>query len=156
MGRIGVIADTHDDVVPWDQVHAKVAEAFDGVELILHCGDLRTFGVLDRLGEISPVVAVRSAGDPLPEPPRLFDGPHVVETGDAVVGLVNVLGDDPAKAFGRPVDVIVHGGTHAASIEDSGPVLMVNPGSPTLADQPTVAVIDTGGARPKATIVPLA
>ncbi len=155
MGRIGVIADTHDDLVPWDQVHAKVAAAFDGVELIVHCGDLTTLGVLDRLAEIAPVVAVRSAGDPAPAPPRLFDGPHVVETEGAVVGLVNVLVEDAAGAFGRPVDVIVHGGTHVASVDATGPVLLVNPGSPTLADQVTVAVIDTGGAGPRATIVAL-
>jgi uncharacterized protein len=155
MGRIGVIADTHDAVVPWDQVHAKVAQAFDGVELILHCGDLTTLTVLDRLGEIAPVVAVRSPGDPDPAPPRLFDGPHVVETESAIIGLINVLGEDAAGAFGRPVDVIVHGATHVASIDETDPILVVNPGSPTLADQVTVAVIDTDGASPRATIVPL-
>jgi putative phosphoesterase len=155
MGRIGVIADTHDDLVPWGQVHDKVAAAFDGVEVIVHCGDLTTFGVLDRLSEIAPVVAVRSSNDPAPEAPRLFDGPHVIETADAIVGVVNVLGEDTASSFGRPVDVILHGGTHVASVDDSGPILLVNPGSPTLADQVSVAVVETGGERPKATIVPL-
>jgi hypothetical protein len=47
-----------------------VVEAFGHVDLVLHCADLTTTAVLDRLGEIGPVVAVRSAADP----PRLFDG----------------------------------------------------------------------------------
>ena len=74
-GRIGLIADTHDDAVSWDEIHPRTVEAFGGVDLILHCGDLTTTGVLDRLAEIAPVVAVRSAADPPAEPPRLVDGP---------------------------------------------------------------------------------
>jgi uncharacterized protein len=154
MARIGLIADTHDGVVPWEQVHEKVADAFEGVEQILHCGDLTSLGVLDRLGSIAPVVAVRSSGDPEPAPPRLFDGPHVVEVEGTVIGLINRLGDEASAVFGRPVDVIVHGGTHAASVDLSGSVLLVNPGSPTLSDQVTVAVLETGDS-PRAVIIAL-
>jgi len=155
VGLIGLIADTHDEVVPWDQVHDRVARAFEGVELILHCGDLTTLGVLDRLESIAPVMAVRSSGDPAPAPPRLFDRPQVVEVGDTVIGVINTMGDGVSEAFGRKVDVIVHGGTHAASVDASGPVLLVNPGSPTLADQVTVAVLETGAGGSRAVIIPL-
>jgi uncharacterized protein len=153
--RIGVIADTHDEIVPWDQVHAKVADAFEGVSLILHCGDLTTTGVLDRLGTLAPVVAVRSSGDPPAEPPRLLDGPHVLEAGGAVIGLVNTLSEDRASVFDRNVAVVAHGGTHEASLEELDGVLYVNPGSPTLADVVSVGLLELGGEQPVATIVRL-
>jgi uncharacterized protein len=152
--RIGLIADTHDEVVPWDAVHAKIAEAFGGTELILHCGDLTTIAVLDRLAEIAPVIAVRSAIDPVATPPRLLDGPQVVEAGGVAIGIVNTLvGEEPA--FGREVAVIVHGGTHESSVETRGDVLYVNPGSPTLSDRTSVAVVELGDGPATATIVPI-
>jgi uncharacterized protein len=154
--RIGLIADTHDEIAPYDTVADKLSSAFDGVDLILHCGDLTTTGVLDRLEELAPVVAVRSANDPSPEPPRLFEGPHVLEAGGLVIGLVNTLGDlDVGELFGRPVDVVVHGGTHAASIERTDGVLLVNPGSPTLANEVTVAILDIADGRAEPTVVAL-
>jgi len=155
--KIGLIADTHDTIAPFEGVRDKVATAFDGAELILHLGDLSTTGVLDQLAEIAPVVAVRSPADPDAEPPRLFDGPHVVEAGGVAIGMVNTLGDaDPAALFGRPVDVVVHGGTHEASIGRAGGVLSVNPGSPTLANEVSVAVLEIDGGTAEATIVPMA
>jgi uncharacterized protein len=153
--RVGVIADTHDEVVPWDQVHDKVADAFGGVELILHCGDLTTPGVLDRLGELAVVVAVRSDGDPPAQPPRLFDGPRVLDAGGEAIGLVNRLPEGGSVEFERPVTVVAHGGTHEASIEERDGVLYVNPGSPTLADVVSVGVLELGDGRPAASIVRL-
>lgn len=142
--RIGLVADTHDEVVPWDQVHDKIADAFVGVELILHCGDLQTMGVLDRLEEIAPVLAVRSEGDPPPAPPRLVDGPRVVDAGRTSIGLVSRLAGPPEKVFDRSVGVVVHGGTHEGSIESIDGILLVNPGSPTLADDVSVAILEVG------------
>ena len=153
---IGLISDTHDDISAWAEVLPKVVTAFDGVELILHCGDLTTCQVLDDLAAIAPVVAVRSSADPDPQPPRLIEGPHVLEAGGVVIGLVNALGElDPDRLFGRSVDVVVHGGTHEAALETRGGVLLVNPGSPTLANEVTVAVLDPDSRPPKAEIVPI-
>ena len=155
MVRVGLIADTHDEVIPWDGVQAKVEDAFSGVSLILHCGDLTTEDVLDRLERIAPIVAVRSGGDPPASPPRLRDGPQVVEAGGVAIGLVNTLPDDGDVAFGQAVSVVVHGGTHAASVEERDGVLYVNPGSPTLADEVSVGVLELGAGSPSATIVRL-
>lgn len=155
MLRVGLIADTHDEVVPWDRVQSQVAEAFSGVSLILHCGDLTTTGVLDRLEAIAPIVAVRSGGDPPPAPPRLLDGPQVLEAGGVAIGLVHTLPEDGDVAFGRAVSVVVHGGTHEASIEEREGILYVNPGSPTLADEVSVGVLQLDAGPPTATIVRL-
>ncbi|HET6951098.1 MAG TPA: metallophosphoesterase family protein, partial [Acidimicrobiales bacterium] len=56
------------------------------------------------------------------------------------------------ELFDRPVRLVLFGGTHAASIEEreDGTVL-VNPGSPTLAERTTVALVDVDGraVRPR-------
>ena len=51
--------------------------------------------------------------------------------------------------------VVVHGGTHEASIEVLGGVLYVNPGSPTLAGEVSVGVLELDDGHPSATIVGL-
>jgi len=150
--QIGVIADTHDELVPWDEVLAKVAAAFEGVDLVLHCGDLTTRRALDDLGALAPVVAVRSAADPPPDE-VLLEGPHVLEAGSVTIGLVCALGEERAASLDRPVDVVVHGGTHVASVETADGVLYVNPGSPSLADTTTVARLVVGDGPPHASVV---
>jgi putative phosphoesterase len=54
---IGVISDTHGLLRP------EVADAFGGVGLILHAGDIGTAEILDQLRKIAPVVAVRGNND---------------------------------------------------------------------------------------------
>ena len=54
---IGVISDTHGTLPRW------VEEAFAGVDLIIHAGDVGRSAVLDELGCIAPVVAVRGNMD---------------------------------------------------------------------------------------------
>jgi uncharacterized protein len=156
MASIGVIADTHDAIVPWDPVGEKVADLFAGVDLIVHCGDLTTAAVLDQLATVAPVVAVRGADDPPPDPPRLTEPPRVVDHGGHAVGIVVALAEDGplvADLFDRPVSIVLHGGTHAAAVEERDGVLLVNPGSPTLADRTTVAVVDLDGTAPSARIL---
>lgn len=54
---IGLISDTH---APerWPDVPAAVLDVFQGVDLILHAGDVGELWVLDRLSAIAPVIAV--------------------------------------------------------------------------------------------------
>ena len=151
MAKIGLIADTHDALVEWDTIQPKVAAAFAGVELIVHCGDLTTMAVLDRLGEIAPVVAVRSPGDPPADGLRLFEDPHRIEHAGTAIAVVNQLGE---RTFDDAA-VVLCGGTHQAAIERRAEQLVVNPGSPSLADTVTVAVLEIDGGRAEAAIVPL-
>ena len=55
--KIGIISDTHDLLRP------EVLEALEGCDWILHGGDISSQKVLDRLGEIAPVMAVRGNND---------------------------------------------------------------------------------------------
>lgn len=152
--KVGALSDSHDDLCDWAEVLPKIEAAFAGVDLILHCGDISRLQAIDDLERIAPVRATRSDGDPPAEPPRLSDGPTVVDAGGTAVLL----------AFQRPeneqvpdgVGVVVFGGTHAAAIESDGGVLWVNPGSPSLSKATSVAVLTLGDGRPAtAEIIPL-
>lgn len=146
--RIGVVADTHVgehlSVVP-----DGVAEALAGVDLILHAGDLNTRAVLDDLGRIAPVVAVRGNHDT-----GLRDLPRdvVVRVGGRRIGLTHgartAAIELPAAALslasGRPVllgfsggmrrrfgdvDCIVTGHLHMPIHRVLGGVLHFSPGA---------------------------
>lgn len=57
VARIGLISDTH---MPgrWPSLPPVIFELFQGVDLILHAGDIGEPAVLDRLSVVAPVVAV--------------------------------------------------------------------------------------------------
>lgn len=157
--RIGLVADTHDGICDWPTVLDKIKAAFgQGVDAVLHCGDLNSMTCLDDLATITPVVhATRSDGDPPPEPSRLDDGPRVVAIQGHAIGLAFERPPD-TTAFGQPVEAVVFGATHAASTEyDADGVLWVNPGSPSLAETTTVAVLTIGddNTRPTAEVIEL-
>jgi putative phosphoesterase len=77
--RIGLISDTHIPIAAkelWPQVY----EAFRGVDLIMHAGDLMVPDVIDWLEEVAPVMAVWGNGDFVgwertvpPDDPRLSE-----------------------------------------------------------------------------------
>jgi putative phosphoesterase len=150
--RIGLVADTHDEIVGWDDLHPKVEAVLDGVDLVLHCGDVTTPVVLDRLETLAPVRAVRSAADPPAAPPRLADGPVRLDVDGTLVVLsrTRLEGSDAGDAA-----VVVFGGTHEALVETVDGVLFVNPGSPSLAERTSVAILDLSGSTPEARVVPI-
>ena len=62
MMRIGLISDTH---MPerWPRLPSCIFSLFDGVDLILHAGDVGELWVLDELSLIAPVIAVHGNDD---------------------------------------------------------------------------------------------
>lgn len=164
--RIGLVADTH---VPRDAKrlppHVKVA--LDGVDLILHAGDIYLSTVLDELEAIAPVMAARGNGDRDLSDPRVKDY-LVLDLAGFKVGLTHIfyremplssLDKATEREFGRPVDVIVSGDTHVAGVERCQGLLMVNPGSPTLPngrfELGTVGLLEVVEGRVSARIVQL-
>src|SRR5262245_63056260 len=154
MARVGLLADTHDDKVDWATLQPVVARAFDGVGLVLLCGDLRTLRVLDQLEAMAPVRAVRGNADPPAQPPRLVDGPLVVETGDARIAVFRAEPDTDDDGVSG-ANVVVYGSRHEPVVKVVNGAIFVNPGSPSLAATRCVAVLELGGARPAVTLVPL-
>ena len=55
--KLGILSDTHNLLRP------EVLEALAGADAILHAGDISSREILQRLGEIAPVHAVRGNAD---------------------------------------------------------------------------------------------
>ena len=152
-GLIGFLADTHSRKADGSDLPECVEQAFRGVDLIVHLGDIGMKGILDRLSGIAPVLVpvgankgyVTHLGDAAPV--------KVLRTERAAVGLwFNLaqpdkkiaVGDSEVdfgaepfdklmkRRFGEPVDVVAFAGTHRPLEQHHQGVLFFNPGSPTL------------------------
>jgi len=120
--KIGVVSDTHGLVRP------ETIAALAGVERILHLGDVGKASVLEELGKIAPVTAVRGNIDregacaELPETDVVLLGGHYVY----MLHDLNTLHLDPAAA---KFAAVLSGHTHVANFVTRRGVLYFNPGS---------------------------
>lgn len=119
---IGVISDTHGLLRP------QVVQALEGVELIIHAGDIGNPKILRALARIAPVHAVRGntdRGDWAADlPPTLM-----VEVGAVHLYVLHelfCLDLDPAAAG---LAAVIYGHTHSPHLERKNGVLFLNPGS---------------------------
>ena len=121
-GFVGVISDTHGLVRP------EAVEALKGSELIVHAGDVGGPEVLEELGRLAPVVAVRGNNDrgawaeALPE----YEAVEVNKSFVYVLHDLKELDIAPAAAGFR---VVVSGHSHKPLVEERRGVLYLNPGS---------------------------
>jgi|SRR5436190_20867076 len=122
--RIGIISDTHDFLDP------KIPELFDGVDHIIHAGDVGQAWITFQLEQIAPVTAVLGNTDSslsLRETESvLLDGRkflvhHIVEPRELNDELKTHIKSE------RP-DVVVFGHTHKRFCQMMGGVLFFNPG----------------------------
>lgn len=124
MGLLGLISDTHGLVRP------SVFDALEGVELILHAGDVGE-GVLDELRVIAPVRAVYGNTDQ-PGIPGLEESIDL-EHGGLRIHVSHgheVGGPTPEKLLARyAADIIVYGHTHRQLVVRAGDRWVVNPGA---------------------------
>ena len=145
--RIGLLSDTHIPEAA-SELPSQLYKAFQGVDLILHGGDMHVIDVLDWLEPLAPVLGARGNGDghPLRPPfpkndPRVQEA-HVLSLEGLKVGLTHgfplpedapwtTLDSLMERKLGEHVDVIVCGDTHMPLVELREGVLYVNPGSPT-------------------------
>ena len=129
---IGILSDTHG----W--LHPNLAHELQGVDLILHAGDVGSIEQIDELAAIAPVRAVWGNIDgwdlrhPYPEHDRFevagvrFWMTHIAgKPGRWQRGMGSALAEDPP-------DVFVCGHSHILQIERVqalGGMLFVNPGA---------------------------
>lgn len=151
---IGLISDTH------GLLRASVHRALDGVDLILHAGDVGGAEILDELGLIAPVQAVSGNTDPA-------DDPNLEESLSLQLGGLDVhvshgheLGSPtPAKLVAaHPHRVIVYGHTHRQMISRISDQLVINPGAAGARRfdlAPSVARLTIENGEAEAEIVPL-
>ena len=145
---IGLISDTH---IPdrAKEIPQKVFDAFEGVDLILHAGDLTSLKVIEELERIAPVIAIRGNMDRV----NGIDLPNaqVIEAEGLKIGIVH--GEVYPRADTQQLvyiakqldaDILVSGHSHQPKIEQTDGVLLINPGSPIvprLADR-TVMILE--------------
>jgi predicted phosphodiesterase len=128
---IGIISDTHGVVRP------QAIEALEGVEMILHAGDVGSQQVLDTLNEIAP---------------------EVVEVGDVSIYMLHDVKEIDISPSGAGFQVVVSGHSHKPLIEEQRGVLYVNPGSagPRRFSLPvSVAHLRVNGGKVQAKIIEL-
>ncbi len=150
---IGLLSDTHIAFRSQACPH-QVLEAFKGVDLILHMGDVWVPWVLDELETVAPVLVARGDDDmdeDFGDDSRMekrqvlkFEGITLWATHiKPRYGLISAYGQANSYAglFNRGQvdeeppeypDVVAFGHSHFAEIEDYRGVLLVNPGSPTM------------------------
>lgn len=122
--RLGVVSDTHGRLSP------DVLAALEGVDGILHAGDVGSLEVLTGLEAIAPVWAVRGNVD---RAPWSADLPHerLIEVGGRRILLGHIREDllragDPQI---RGLDALIFGHSHRPLEEWHAGVLYLNPGS---------------------------
>lgn len=149
MARVGLISDTHGH---WE---GRVARVFEGVEHIIHAGDIGSLKVIERLEKIAPVTAVKGNTDK--DECARFPEFTLVEIAGVRFFVTHILG----KSSGMRVDVtdaihcsrpdaVIYGHTHRYVAERIGGSLFVNPGSagpPQLYLPSTVASMTVDGAQ---------
>jgi putative phosphoesterase len=133
--RVAVLSDTH---APrrWKRCPPAVAAALDGVDAILHAGDVCTADTLDELAAFAPVHAVLGNND----------GPDVAAWGAPETlcldlgGLPIAMIHDSGPAKGRAgrlrarfpdAALVVFGHSHIPWNETVDGLRLFNPGSPT-------------------------
>jgi hypothetical protein len=121
-GFVGVISDTHGLLRP------EALGALAGSGLIIHAGDVGGPEVLEALGRVAPVVAVRGNNDrggwadALP----LYEA---VEVGGAFVYILHDLKELDIAPAAAGFRVVVSGHSHKPLAEERRGVLYLNPGS---------------------------
>ena len=119
---IGIISDTHGLLRP------QAVKALQGVEFIVHAGDLGGPEVLTRLTAIAPVLAVRGNTDkgdwarPLPRN-------RVVAVDGVQLYVLHNLHELDLNPGAAGLAAVIYGHSHRPSLERQEGVLYLNPGS---------------------------
>lgn len=164
--KVGLISDTHiPEAMP--RIWPHVLEAFEGVDCILHAGDVYDLSVIDELHRIAPIYAARgngndgSSGRAQPPDPRLKET-WLLELNGFNIGLTHYIPMPQMPPHltvsrwiermfpGTKLDVLIYGDTHVEQIDTFDGVLCVNPGSPTFPHNlntqlGTIGFLDLGG-----------
>jgi putative phosphoesterase len=120
--RVGIISDTHGLLRPEAEL------ALQGVDLMVHAGDVGHPEILARLKRIAPVFAVRGNVDTEPWAQQL-PLTTVVEAGGASFYVLHNLLELDLRPDTAKFDFVVSGHTHQPQQSQRQGVLYLNPGS---------------------------
>jgi uncharacterized protein len=119
---IGLISDTH------GLLRDQAIRALNGVDLILHAGDVGDPAVLEGLRRIAPVRAIRGNVDVAPWAAALPES-DLVKTPAATFYLVHSLADLDLNPRAAGIDIVLCGHSHRPEQRQQDGVLLLNPGS---------------------------
>lgn len=133
--RVAILSDTHAPRF-WKRCPDSVARHLDGVDLILHAGDVCTAGVLDELSAHAPVRAVQGNNDG-PDI-AVWGAPESLELGVAGMGVAMLHDSGPAAGRAARLrrrfpaaDLVIFGHSHIPWDTTEAGQRLFNPGSPT-------------------------
>lgn len=147
---IGLLSDTH---IAWQnqKLPYQLKQVFNGVDLILHAGDIWVSHVLDELETIAPVLAARGDDDleqDIGHDKRVVDRQvldyegltlwvihqkprrSVLDHPEANLPPSILNGTPPTHERNHRPDVVVFGHNHYPEMETYKDILLVSPGSP--------------------------
>ena len=126
---IGVISDTHGFYDP------RVPPLFEGVDHILHAGDIGTGQIIGQLTDIAPVTAVRGNNDREGSASK-YPEVEILSLGGCRIYLTHIVkvpkvGDEVGLATYREhqVDIVVFGHSHHAFYEQREGLTFFNAGA---------------------------
>ncbi|MGB9198097.1 MAG: metallophosphoesterase family protein [Terriglobales bacterium] len=119
---LGLISDTH------GLLRLEAKSALQGVDRILHAGDVGDPEILTELEKIAPVIAIRGNVDAAGRFPALPET-EVVEAEGATLYLLHDLARLDLKPEAAGIAAAIYGHSHQPKIEEKNGVLYINPGS---------------------------
>jgi putative phosphoesterase len=167
--KIGVIADTHiPDLLP--SLPPRVEEVLQGLDIILHLGDICTVETLHQL-ESKLTITMAVAGEEDEEETKGYlEEKKVVRFGQSSIGMIHGHQEEMDSGWGawmsrllfgfsqeelckyvldqfEDVDCVVFGHSHRPYVKMWGRVLLFNPGAvaPSGGLRPTVGILNVSG-----------
>jgi uncharacterized protein len=122
MHKIGVISDTHGLMRP------QALQALQGVEHIIHAGDIGSFAVIEELQKIAPVTAVRGNVDGKDWASK-FPASAVAEFDGISLYVIHNQMDIDLDPKAAGFSAVIYGHSHSPAQEIHRGILYFNPGS---------------------------
>jgi len=122
MLRVGLISDTHGLLRP------EATAFLHGCHHIVHGGDIGHAGILEELGALAPVTAVRGNNDVGAWAERIHET-ELVTVGGVCLFAIHDLQQLNIEPSASDVRVVVSGHSHKPLVTQRQGVLFVNPGS---------------------------
>jgi len=117
-----VISDTH------GLLRDEVKDRLQGVDMILHAGDVCSATLLESLRQLAPVYAVRGNCD-RGEAAQGLPSRELIQIQGYHIYMLHDLNHLDLDSVAANIQIIVSGHTHIAACEQIGQVLYINPGS---------------------------
>lgn len=120
--NIGVISDTHNLLRP------QARAALEGVDHIIHAGDIMGQDLLDKLGAIAPLTVVRGNNDWGPWAASI-PATTRVDLGGVQIYVVHDIATLDINPAAEGIDIVIYGHSHKPLADTRNGVLYLNPGS---------------------------